>query len=85
MVKITVGVDGMMCGHCEAHVNDAIRNAFEVKDVKSSHSNKKTEIIAEAPLDEAKIKEIIIGTGYTVTSMQTEEYEKKGFSLFHKK
>ena len=85
MVKITVGVDGMMCGHCEAHVNEAIRNAFKVKDVKSSHSDKKTEIIAEAALDEGKLKEVITGTGYTVTSMQTEEYEKKGFSLFSKK
>lgn len=25
MVKITMNVEGMMCGHCEAHVNDAIR------------------------------------------------------------
>ena len=25
MLKITLGVDGMMCGMCESHVNDAIR------------------------------------------------------------
>ena len=25
MLKITVQVDGMMCGMCEAHVNDAVR------------------------------------------------------------
>ena len=25
MLKITVKVDGMMCGMCEAHVNDAVR------------------------------------------------------------
>ena len=25
MIRITVKVDGMMCGMCEAHVNDAIR------------------------------------------------------------
>ena len=28
MLKITVQVDGMMCGMCEAHVNDAVRKAF---------------------------------------------------------
>ena len=25
MIKITLEIDGMMCGMCEAHVNDAIR------------------------------------------------------------
>lgn len=28
MLKITLGVDGMMCGMCESHVNDAVRKAF---------------------------------------------------------
>ena len=50
MEKITVGVDGMMCGHCEAHVNDAVRNALKVKKVTSSHSKKETVIIAEEGL-----------------------------------
>ena len=29
MLKITVGVDGMMCGMCENHINDAIRKAID--------------------------------------------------------
>ena len=33
MVQITVGVDGMACSMCEAHVSDAIRKAFPVKKV----------------------------------------------------
>ena len=38
MQEITVGVDGMMCGMCESHVNDAVRVAFPtVKKVSSSH------------------------------------------------
>lgn len=37
MTKTTLKIDGMMCGMCESHVNDAIRNAFEVKKVTSSH------------------------------------------------
>lgn len=31
MIKTTVKVDGMMCGMCESHVNDAVRKAFQVK------------------------------------------------------
>ena len=31
MVKTTVEVTGMACGMCEAHVNDAIRDAFSIK------------------------------------------------------
>ena len=39
MVKTTLKIDGMMCGMCEAHMNDAIRAAFKVKKVTSSHAN----------------------------------------------
>ena len=52
MVKITLHVDGMACGMCEAHVNDAVRKAFPVKKVNSSHGKGITEIIAQQPLDE---------------------------------
>lgn len=31
MIKTTVGIDGMMCGMCESHVNDAIRKSFDIK------------------------------------------------------
>lgn len=31
MIKYTVRIDGMQCGMCEAHVNDAVRKAFPVK------------------------------------------------------
>lgn len=33
MVKTIVGIDGMMCGMCESHVNDVIRKSFDVKKV----------------------------------------------------
>lgn len=45
MLKITVHVDGMVCGMCEAHVNDAVRKAFPVKKVASSHSKGETVIL----------------------------------------
>lgn len=85
MVKITLKIDGMMCGMCEAHVNDVVRRGFPVKKVSSSHSKGTTEIIAQSALDGAKLKAAVEATGYKVLEIRTEEYEKKGFSLFGKK
>ncbi len=84
MIKITLDVEGMACGMCEVHVNDAVRQNFAVKKVTSSHSKGKTEIIAQSPIDEDKLKEVIGKSGYTVTAIHTEPYEKKGFSLFRR-
>ena len=85
MIKTTVKVDGMMCGMCESHVNDAVRNAIEVKKVSSSHKKGTTEILTEQPVDEEKVKAAIEATGYKVLGVTTgEAEEKKGFSLFHK-
>ena len=85
MVKTTLGIDGMMCGMCESHVNDAIRNNFKVKKVTSSHAKGTTEVISEEALDEGKLTEIVEKTGYKLLSVDSEPYEKKGFSLFHRK
>ena len=79
MQEITVGVDGMMCGMCESHVNDAVRTAFPVKKVSSSHKAGKTEILADYLLDEEKLKADIRETGYEVLSVKTEPFVKKGF------
>ncbi len=84
MVKMVLDVEGMSCGMCESHVNDAVRNEFNIKKVTSSHSKNMTEIICEEPLDEDKLTKVIEDTGYKVTGIHTEPYEKKGFSLFKK-
>ncbi len=55
--KIVVKVDGMQCGMCEAHVNEAVRNAFPVKKVTSSHA-KETVILTEQDIDDAKLKSL---------------------------
>lgn len=78
MEKIVVGVEGMACDMCEAHVNEAVRSAFDVKKVTSSHTKKQTEIIAEGPIDQQELTDAINATGYTVTSVESEPY-KKGF------
>lgn len=86
MEKITVEVSGMMCGMCEAHINDAVRKAFpDVEKVNSSRAKNQTEIISKNPLDEEKLKTVIADTGYEVGAIRTELYEKKGlFGFLHK-
>ena len=84
MKQITLGMDGMMCGMCESHINDAIRNRFRVKKVTSSYKTGITEILSEEAPDEQQLKETISATGYKVLSVETAPYEKKGFSLFGK-
>lgn len=62
MKKITVRVEGMVCGMCEAHVNDAVRRAFKVKKVSSSHSKGRTEIIAPEDIPDEELRPVIEGT-----------------------
>lgn len=78
MTKTIVKIEGMMCGMCESHVNDAVRKEFDVKKVTSSHSKGITEIISPEPLDNNRIKSVIEGTGYKFISAESEPYEKKG-------
>ena len=78
MWKYTVEVRGMMCGMCEAHVNDAVRKAFPVKKVSSSRGKKQTVVISERELDTSALSDAIRKPGYEVGEIRKEPYEKKG-------
>ena len=80
MVKTTVHISGMICGMCEAHINDAIRTAFSVKTVKSSRTKGETVILSETPIDPDKLRQTINATGYIMLSADEEKTEKQ--SLF---
>lgn len=85
MFKTTMKVEGMMCGMCEAHVNDAVRKEFpKVKKVTSSHGKGETVVISPEELDQEALKKAVEGTGYQVLSVSTEPYEKKGLFSFGK-
>ena len=85
MTKTVLKIDGMMCGMCEAHVNDAIRNAFAVKKVSSSHAKGETEIISVEPLDAEKLAEVVKNAGYTLNGISSEPCQKEGiFSFLNK-
>ena len=86
MQQYTLKIDGMMCGMCESHVNESIRNAFSVKKVTSSQAKGETIILTEKDLDENKLKETIDKTGYQLLSISNSPYEKKkGLFSFLKK
>ena len=78
MYKIVLGIDGMMCGMCEAHINDTVRKYFKVKKVSSSHKKGKCEIISPEVIDEGALKKAIDETGYTMTAYDCQNYMKKG-------
>ena len=83
MFKTVIKIEGMMCGMCEAHVNEAVRAAVSAEKVSSSHKKGTTELITEKEPDENKLREAVEKDGYKVLGITTEPYEKKG--VFRKK
>ena len=81
MVKTVLKIDGMMCGMCEAHMNELIRKNFKVKKVTSSAKDGETVIFSDAELDILWAKKQIKDIGYEMVDYTSEPYEKKG--LFH--
>ncbi len=73
MIKYLVKIEGMMCGMCEAHINDIIRKNFDVKKLKSSHRKNLTTFISDDLIDEDKLKELISKDGYNVISIDVEK------------
>ena len=79
MIKTTLKIDGMMCGMCEAHINDVIRRAVPgAKKVASSHTRGESTFLTEKAPDDRLLRETIAATGYTCLSVSSEPYEKKG-------
>ncbi|MGI6109723.1 MAG: heavy-metal-associated domain-containing protein [Eubacteriaceae bacterium] len=83
MEKITLKINDMMCGMCEAHVNEVIRKNFAVKKVTSSHVKGITVILTDVDISDEALRAAVNETGYTLTSITREPYRKKG--LFHRK
>lgn len=78
MWKYTIQVDGMVCGMCEAHVNDAVRRALPVKKVSSSHKKGETVVLAEEEIEEQALQDAIAATGYLVRQVEKSDWKKKG-------
>ena len=72
MIKTVLKVNGMMCGMCEAHMNDLVRKNFQVKKVTSSVKDGETVVISEENLDIPFLKKEIKEIGYELVDVHTE-------------
>ena len=69
MVKTVLGIEGMACSMCEAHINEAIRKNFDVKKVKANRRKRTCVIESEEPLDSERLEAVIAETGYELVSI----------------
>ena len=83
MIRITLKVEGMNCPMCEMKVNEAIRDAFSVRKVSSSHAKGITEVISEEEISAQAVREVVEAKGYRVLSAESTPYTKS--FLFWKK
>ena len=80
MYKVTVKIDGMMCGMCEAHICDAIRKVYpDAKKIKASRTRGEAAFLAEDSPDFDELAKAIADTGSTFVSADAGPYEKRGF------
>jgi heavy metal translocating P-type ATPase len=63
--KIVFGVEGMMCAHCVAHIEEAMKGIQGVKEAKASLDSKSVEVVASRDIADDEAKKAIEGAGYT--------------------
>ena len=66
-MKITV--NGMMCGHCEAHVKKALEAIEGIETAAPSHEENLVTITTTKDIDEAIIKAAVEEAGYEYGGM----------------
>ncbi len=80
MNKITLKIEGMSCGMCEAHMNETVRKIVpEATKISSSHKKGETVFYLDGVLDQKKLTEAIQATGYSCKEIEYQAVEvKKG-------
>ena len=75
--KITrIEVEGMMCGHCEKRVADALEKTGKAKNILASHENSSVEFIDQG-LSSEEIKNAIEDAGYKIIKNKGEDSMEK--------
>ena len=69
-MKKTIGVTGMMCGHCEATVQKALEALPQVESAKADHTNNTVVIDISGEINNDIIKDTIENAGYQVTDIR---------------
>lgn len=72
MFKISAKVEGLKCPKCEKHVSEAIKEAFPVKKVVASHTDKEVVITTKAEIPADELKEVIKEAGYEMVDIKSE-------------
>ncbi|MBR6708168.1 MAG: heavy metal translocating P-type ATPase [Clostridia bacterium] len=67
---VTIHITGMMCGHCEAHVHDALVALPGVTDAIADHTAGTAVVTLSRRVPTAKMKRAIEKEGYTVTAFE---------------
>lgn len=58
--RITITIDGMMCGMCEIHIKDAIRNALpESKNLTADHTHGTASFTLSQTLSQKELEEML--------------------------
>lgn len=68
--KMEITVNGMMCGHCEAHVVKAIEGLDGVVSVTADHNTNTVSIETNASVDESAIKAAVEEAGYEYAGLK---------------
>ncbi len=79
MNKYILGIDGMRCGMCELHVEQAIERGLEVKKVKASHLKNNAVVFSECDLNQQTFEAMLNPTGYRITSFEKAVAKKSLF------
>ncbi len=66
IMKKTLKIEGMMCGHCEARVKKCLEELPQVDEAIVSHETDSAELILNAEISDEVLKEIIEAQGYKV-------------------
>ena len=64
----TISIEGMMCAHCQAHVEKALKEAAGVTEVTVSLENKNAVVTGDVSVE--TLKQAVVDAGYEVTDVK---------------
>lgn len=64
----TISIEGMMCAHCQAHVEKALKEVAGVTEVTVSLENKNAVVTGDASVE--ALKQAVVDAGYEVTDVK---------------
>lgn len=70
MLKKTIKIEGMMCGHCEAAVKSALEALPEVSEADVSHESGTAVVTLSKNIEDSVLKEAVEAKDYTVTEIK---------------